>query len=779
VVREAPPPPAPVKVTPPKLERYAEPRKVDKAGEVVLRLTIDSEGRVTKAEVHRSGGAELDSAALEAAPRLRFRPARKADVPVAAMFLFRYRFEIRTVEREVKREVVEEPAPPKVEPPPPTTAGVIDVTVRGEVPPRDLVKRTLTQREIDRIPGTRGDALRSIQTLPGVARVPGDLGLLIVRGSAPFDTVTFIDGTPVPLIYHFGGLASVVPTELVERIDFYPGNFSARFGRAQGAVIDAGLRSPRTDGKLAGYHGLAQIDLIDARLLAEGPIPLTDKWSFAAAGRRSHVDAVLSAVAGSAGGGVVQAPVYYDYQFMLEYGASRAERFRVAFFGSDDSFELVVPPTEANPTLSGNFEFHTAFQRLQMRYWNTDLPSGGRFSALLAGGRDAVELSLGQAFLLLEVFSLSGRLEVSQPLARGVVVNGGMDLFHGDVDIQLRAPTQVGGGNPMASRPFRAESIERGFSFPATYAELEISPNERSRIVPGVRFDYYDTIDRVDVSPRFNARYDFLPSFPRTTGKVGVGIYKQPPQYQEMVPPLGNEKLRTNHSIHYGIGLEQEITRQLEASGEFFFKQLDDQVDLEVDPRGQGTVFYDNGTRGYAVGGEFLLKYKPDERFFGWLAYTISRSVRQDRPWSDEVLVDFDQPHILSVLGSYELGWGFSFGARFRLVSGNITTPIVCDRDEASCDPTRLDGLYHGFSGRYLIMPRSREEERLPTFHQLDVRVDKKWEFELWKLSLYLDVQNVYNHQNIEGISYNFNYSGRQFATGLPIFPSFGLRGEF
>jgi hypothetical protein len=61
---------------------------------------------------------------------------------------------------------------------------MLEVTVRGERPAREVTKRTLERREIERIPGTGGDALRSLQNLPGVAR-SGFGGLLIVRGSAP------------------------------------------------------------------------------------------------------------------------------------------------------------------------------------------------------------------------------------------------------------------------------------------------------------------------------------------------------------------------------------------------------------------------------------------------------------------------------------------------------------------------------------------------------------------------------------------------------------------
>ena len=100
-----------------------------------------------------------------------------------------------------------------------------------------------------------------------------------MRGSAPQDTQTFVDGTAIPLIYHFGGLTSVVPTEMLDKIDFYPGNFSARYGRGIGGVVDVGLAEPKAD----KIHALAQVDFIDGR--ADGP--RSDRrhgWTFARRG---------------------------------------------------------------------------------------------------------------------------------------------------------------------------------------------------------------------------------------------------------------------------------------------------------------------------------------------------------------------------------------------------------------------------------------------------------------------------------------------------------------
>ena len=113
-----------------------------------------------------------------------------------------------------------------------------------------------------------------------------------------------------------------------------------------------------------------------------------------------------------------------------------------------------------------------------------------------------------------------------------------------------------------------------------------------------------------------------------------------------------------------------------------------------------------------------------------------------------------------------------------RLVCGNLTTPAVCDPQDPACDLSLVNGLLQGSSGRYIAAPSDRPRERLPLFHQLDLRVDKRWQFESWAFSAYLDVQNVYNQQHTEGYAFNFDYTARQPVFGVPILPAFGLRAE-
>ncbi len=504
---------------------------------------------------------------------------------------------------------------------------------------------------------------------------------------------------------------------------------------------------------------------------------------FIVAARRSYVDVWLGPVLRSAGAGVTQAPVYYDYQALVETKPHRNGKLRAAFLGSDDGLKLLLSePAPGEPALSGNIGIATAFQRLQFRY-EADPTPRTNITAVAALGRDVLGFNFGPFYFDLTFRTLSGRLEASHRSTDNVTLHAGLDMLSGLYDVSLRLPPPPRPGEPpnqpFSTRTPRSETYVGSYVVPATYVEAEITPTTRSRIVPGLRLDYANFTKRWDLSPRISGRYDIVSGFPRTTAKAGLGVFHQPPQIQESITPVGTPGLRSNRAIHYALGAEQEITKQLEVSLEGFYKQLDRLV-IAQQAGATGQSEYANSGQGYVVGSELLLKYKPDDRFFGWLAYTLSRSRRIDVPGEEERATPFDQTHILTVLGSYRLGGGWEVGARFRLVSGNLVTPNVCNPGNSECDPYRVNALFHAPSGTYTPIPLTQPfSERLPLFHQLDVRIDKRWPFKSWQLSAYLDVQNAYNSPNSEAIAYNFNYTSRQYVTGLPILPSLGVRADF
>jgi hypothetical protein len=284
--------------------------------------------------------------------------------------------------------------------------------------------------------------------------------------------------------------------------------------------------------------------------------------------------------------------------------------------------------------------------------------------------------------------------------------------------------------------------------------------------MPGVRVDYIHDAKEWTADPRVSFRYDLYPSALRTTIKGGVGIFHKAPEPYETIEPFGSPDVNSERATHYSLGFEQELSKPLEISVEGFYKDLDHLAVQVPDATQESGTRYENSGVGRTYGAEFLLRYKPVGRFFGWVAYTLSKSERRDNPADEYSLFDYDQTHILTALGSYKLGRGWQIGARFRYITGRPYTPFV-------------GGIVDYDAGAYAPLESLRENStRFPARHQLDVRVDKTWEFQSWKLSTYLDVQNVYNRENTEDVGYNYDYSQVKGVPGLPILPIIGIRGE-
>jgi TonB family protein len=800
-------------------ERFFEPVTVP------LVLEIDASGAVVRAEVEAPQGHGFDEAAQLAATKLVFEPALRDGTPAAARIRFRYVFtppgprlkgrvlrqagdapiagatvtvtdsnnvaHSATTSLDGSWSIPDLPAgkaqvivaadgqsplasdedltageetsltlrlaplpPPAATPAVQTEEPVEEVTVRGERPPREVTKRTVSKEEITHIPGTNGDALLSLQSLPGVARAPPFSGGLIVRGSAPQDTNVFVDGTNIPLIYHLGGFSSVVPSELLEKIDFVPGNYSATYGRGMGGVVEAGLRDPKKD-KL---HALAQVDLIDTRLVLEGPL-LSTGWNFLAAGRRSWFDVWLTPILKGAGYGVTTAPVYYDYQLMLQRDLGPRSSLRFTLFGSDDLLNIInKSPSASNPTFGGDLGAHTNFWRVQARYDNK-LTDRAELRLTAAYGNDSQDLGSGDRFVHTTLSPLSSRLELSMKLSDAIVANFGADLVFERYDLhQRRAPQRRPGQPDLGPTDTAITFASSGLlSLPAFYSEWELTPWRGARIVPGFRADYDSATGRWDLGPRINLRQDLTHGFPRTTLKGGVGIYDQPPTPLQTEPTYGQLGLSSNRSTHYDLGIEQELTSKIDISVDGFYKSFSNQVVAGLGNSGSGDAY----------GAEVFLRYKDDGRFFGWLSYTLSKSKRRSLPGEALSLFQYDQTQALTLVGSYKLGNGWQLGARFRLSSGFLYTPSSFGAlDAAAGSQMPADG-YPPYG------------QRLPLFQQLDLRLDKTWNFAGGKLTGYLDIQNVYIAANPQGISYNYNFTQSSYSLGLPIVPSLGLRGEF
>ena len=650
-------------------------------------------------------------------------------------------------------------------------------TVRGRSVEREAVEQTLRPAEFKRIPGTQGDTLKALQSLPGVARTPFFGGQLVVWGSRPQDTRVFVDGVFIPTLYHFGGLRSTVNGEFIDALVFTPGAYGSEYGRGIGGLVEVQTRRPRDQ----GLHGYVQLDTLDASFALEGPV--AKNVSVAVGGRYSLVQFILPAFTPN---NFQLTPAYWDYQAKLHWNASPRDEVDLFIFGSDDTIRLST--RNPNPAASAQFDSHTFYHRGLLR-WLHRFPGRVTLQVTASSGYNQpfqVRANIGSFPLRIDarVTPYVLRAIVRAPLTSSLRLDSGLD-FEGatnNLDLALSqngAPREGDPPGPPRGAGFATETTIQRPAYLAPFASLRFSVlDRRLTLVPSVRIEIFNTYSssryaiggktgRSDVttnfirpSPRLSLRYrvnDLLDL------KGAVGVYYQSPDPTAISYSFGSQRIEPEFSIHYVAGIELRPTPTLLIEVEGFYKDLRNLVVRGATSQDPPVI---NDGVGRIYGGELLVRQELFKGFFGWIAYTLSRSERADHPGEKFRVFQYDQTHIFSIIGSYQFRRGYQIGLRFRYVTGNPYTPIT-------------GGYYDVNQDTYTPLYGGTYNSRLPAFHSLDLRFDKTWTFRRWRLLAYIDIQNLYNRRNPEGVSYNFDYSQQQPVSGQPIFPVIGVRGEF
>jgi len=646
-----------------------------------------------------------------------------------------------------------------------------ETIVEGEREQLEVTKRTLRRQQMTSIPGTFGDPLRVIQTLPGMQRAPFGLGLLLVRGSNPDDTGIFVDGHYVPSLYHFLGGPSIFNAEMIETLDLYPGGFPARFGRHHGGVVAIETRPTKSD----GIHGSAKVDLIDSGGYLRAPI--TKNVSAAVAGRRSYIDLVLPLFLPepSAGSQRIVTPVYYDYQGRLDWNLGKEGRLSLFAIGSSDTLHVFQKDADANT--SANVDTAVKFFRVIGTYTRqlgktlklTLSPAVGRDSITFAGSQSMqsgpfTSLTVGNKFF-------SYRMRVHGKPKPTVTLDTGLDLQARVTTFEALLPVddnliENDGIDISPSQLFRG-SQTLGM---APYIDLGLDVTKKLTVIPSLRFDGYviDGHQRSSIDPRLVGRYKVSKTF---TAKGYLGRFSQPPQPEALDARFGNPDIQLEHGYHFGLGYELKPDRLWSLDSEIYYVDRRDVVvftpDVVMNDDGTfSSVNFRNTGRRASYGLEAILKREISERVFGWISYTYSKSRQTNRDGERWFPTTFDQPHVLNAVGSWKPGGGWELGARFQLASGRAGANIIGATFDADC-------------GCYDPVSTGNRDVRIPTFMQLDVRAEKTWLFKLWSIGAYLDIINVTNRENYEGIDYDYRYREKTPVTSFPILPTIGVRGTW
>lgn len=597
--------------------------------------------------------------------------------------------------------------PATAQPPPADASQVQEVTVRGVHGPPG--QQEMTSGEVKQMPGAFGDAFRVIEAMPGVTPLVSGLPYFLVRGAPPGNTGFFIDGIRVPALFHLGVGAAVVHPSLIDRVDFYPGGYPARFGRYTGGILSGELvRTPDEP------HAEASVRLIDAGGFVNTPFA-DGQGDVVASGRYGYPGPLIQLFDPDVG------LAYWDYQTRVRWRLDSADTVSVFAFGSYD--ELTQ-----RDSLTGNFDelLGIEFHRIDLRWDRQTSDTGALRVALTLGyDRSSGGGSGGETPDVIESQSIGLRTEWSEALTPEIDARVGADVIASPYRIDLGTTSSYSngsvGGVGMQSSPFGATASFRQIDVDGgIYGELVWRPASGVELRPGLRGDAFtsrypngtglipgtpgSSSAAGTFDPRLGARWDITPSI---AWIASLGSAHQASNIPLPSPGLQFSQLSrgVQASYQYSTGAEVKLPLKLTATVDAFLQDYTGIADLYDSCPNSNTCTFD----GRAVGLELLVRRRLTDRLTGWLSYTLSRTDRdvylpttpRTGVW-ERTLSEFDRTHVVNLALAADLGHRWRAGARLVGYSGLPYSTTT------------------GESGTL--------NAREPPFFRLDVRLEKSWD---------------------------------------------------
>ena len=292
---------------------------------------------------------------------------------------------------------------------------------------------------------------------------------------------------------------------------------------------------------------------------------------------------------------------------------------------------------------------------------------------------------------------------------------------------------------------------------------IGVSAQDRKRIlsdltlIGGVRYSYEDYAHKTYSEPRLGMEWEWTKS---TMFTAGWGKHNQQPNAAEWVRIFGNPNLDHIRAEDSVMGIQHKVDADWSWKAETYYKKLSNLV--VNDP----LLNYINAASGKAFGLELLIKKEPTNKLSGWFVINLAKSERRNDVTGETFRYAYDQPVNATLVGNYKITDVWSFGMKWAYHSGTPYTPII-----------GTNGTYA--DGSTIPVYAAVNSASLPVYHRLDLRLDRNYVFNKWKLNTYIELNNVYQRKNIVGYTYNGTYTTHDpvYSAVLPI--SLGVQAEF
>jgi len=567
--------------------------------------------------------------------------------------------------------------------------------------------------------------------------------------------VFYLDEVEIPNINHFatqgssGGRAGIINADFISAVDFYSGAFPANRSDMLSGLFELKL----TEGNKEKLKMRASLGASEVAVTADGPIG--ENTSYILSVRRSYLQFLFDAI------GLPFLPTFTDYQLKIKTKLNKNNELRIISLGALDEFALnlgIEEPTEEQKYIldflpvneQWSYAIGAVYKHFRKNSYQTVVISRNMLnnSSYKYFNNDKSQMKI----LDYKSQEIENKLRMEQTYYKAGYkiissINTEYDKYNNDTKRLIFY------NNALTNINYFTDLYM--FKWGASIQMSKQFLNNRLTLSAGLRADannYSKSMSNMleQISPRLSANFMITP---KLSFNCNSGRYYQLPAYTTLgykdkdgvlINKENNLKYIQSDQIIAGFQYDysDKIIFTVEGFTKFYSKypfSLKDSISLAIKGTEDGVIGDEaviSTGKGKAYGMEFMNRIKLTNKFNMILSYTLVNSTFEDKNQND-VPTTWDSRHIISFTASQNLKYNWQIGAKWRFVSGLPYTPYDMDLS--------ANRIAWDIQGRPYYDVNQINALRLNNFHQLDIRVDKKFFFKKWSLMTYLDIQNAYN----------------------------------
>lgn len=603
------------------------------------------------------------------------------------------------------------------------------------------------------------DPLRSVQSLPGVT-ASDDFGATFASRGLGFSNVgLYVDGVLLSAPFHTvrdvndGFSLTLLSGDVLESLSLITSGAPARYGDRIGSVLAMKTRP----GSREQFVGRASLGATGVYATLEGPMGAAKKTSWLVSARKSYLDYVLERIDET---GIVLG--FYDANAKLTHHPRPSQTLSLGLLHGRSRWRDTE--TDLRPQDSHTADAGTDLATLQWRWlpssrsWLESVAYFSRESGLdrSLDATDRFRFASRQWGVRADATRVSG----SHRLEAGVLLRS----------LSEDAVAREFGGRTASYRvteSYDARSAQAG----AYVQDSWTRSGGRLSLTLGARLDRFEETGETRVLPRASLTWDVSG---KTRLLAAFGEHAQFPGFEPLFGRHGNPDLRAERSTHALLGVERSLGTSTRLRLEAYDHRLTGLLfNPEAEWRHAGGAIvgprFDaplrNALSGHSRGIEMLVQRRSANGLSGWVAYSFGHA-----RWRDDGGLrfdgDFDQRHTLTVFGTYRISPTLNLSTKYRYGSG---FPVA--------------GFYESRAG-VVFLSSERNLYRPESYSRWDVRANKAFLFERWRLTLYAEVINLLDrthtrYTGLDGLDIRTGRALLESDTLFPLLPSAGVTVEF